>query len=145
MKILENKKYNAFLYTARCGTKLKMFEQNPVCRAKRAKEVGMAKMWYKITDGSDDRQAEFGLKQVPWLDQKLKTVFGFYGLNDFESAYLGSFMTWKKVADGIEEKMVKAFEKLPYESDAEFIKLYAAFNNALSQVPVSHFFCVTMF
>ena len=116
-----------------------MFEKNKVCRAKRAKEVLMARMWYKITDGSVDRQAEFPLVQIPWLNQALTSVAFFYGIDDFESAYMGTLGTWLKVADTIEEKLVSIFGKLPFESDREFIGLYGALNKGVSDIKVCVF------
>jgi len=128
--------FHLSLFAARCDVKLIKFETKKQCQKQRSKEVFLAKVWYRITDGSDDRDADFPIPEIPWLDQGLNKTRLFYALDDFEASYMAKLLTWVKISGEIETQLIAGFTNLPYASDREFIGMFMKYTAALKMIPV---------
>jgi len=108
-----------------------VLEKNKRCQIERQKEVAVARRWYQVTDGTSPRGTKFPLNAVPWLNQTITNILGYYSFNDFEANWLAGFGTWQEMIEKIDAGISAHFKNAPFESSEEFRAVTNAFNKAI--------------
>eukprot|EP00111_Clytia_hemisphaerica_P011485 TCONS_00033727-protein len=110
------------------------------CQKDRYTDIAKARYWYKITD--ENSNVDFPLaKEVPWLEQNLTTIKGYYAADPFESRYSALLLTWSKILlEHIAPQLGKAFAKLPFSNNQQYAMAYNGWQGAVKKAKFPWFF-----
>ena len=115
-------------------------ETNPECRVERQKDIAVARAFYQVTEKGSPRGTVFPIPEVPWLNQTVTDISGYYSFDDFEAGWIAGFTAWQTITDKVDAGLSEAFKTAPYESSQEFQAVRNGFNAAIKVTIISLFY-----